>query len=465
MIEFKPYIHHGQPIEEAILGICLLEKLAFGRTYGLIDAETFYFSSHQEVYRTMKEMYDNSVPIDIYTVTERLVNQYEGQDFYGHNIPYFVIRLTNFVVSSAHLEYHCHLIKGMWRRRELLKIRSSHKDEADTRQGIENLNEEINKILGSSSIEKDWYSMDELMFDLMVHQSDMAKGRKDFLTTGFKSIDNKNGGFYPGQMIVIGARPSVGKSALMGQMAIAMAKAGKKVGIISLEMNNNEIAARLAAIETDIDFWTVFRTIANDERLHKIFYDKISKETINLPISLSNKTKVNVSEIKAKATKLKAARGCDCIIVDYLQLVDSTTGNKNYNREQEVAKMSRGLKLMAQELNIPVIVLCQLNRAVTARSYKDRFPRLSDLRESGAIEQDADVVMFLHRDYMSGWQADAEEKTTEFSADLLCPKWRNGSTVHLPLHFDPPKMKFTEILGLRKVSPETTDNFQNDNPF
>lgn len=243
-----------------------------------------------------------------------------------------------------------------------------------------------------------------------------------------------------------------------------MGHCGKKVGIISLEMNNNEIAARLASIETDIDFWKIFRTIAQDEVLHKNFYEHISRNTINLPIFLSDKTKVNIAEIKAKATKLKASKGCDCLMVDYLQLIDSTTGNKNYNREQEVAKMSRGLKLMAQELDIPVIVLCQLNRAVTARSYKDRFPKLSDLRESGAIEQDADVVMFLHRDYMSGWQVDENSISTEFNADLLGPKWRNGATFHLPLEFDPPKMKFTEQKGFVPVVIEKVD-YQGDNPF
>lgn len=464
-IEFKKYIHHGQDLEEAILGACLIEKLAFGRTYGLIDEETFYFSGHQEVYSVMKEMYDNSIPIDIFTVIEKLIADRGVEDFHGYNVPYFVTRLTNCVVSSANVEYHCYLIKQMWKRRELLKLHAT--DELDPRANIENLNEQIRKITGSA-IKRDWYDMSELMFDLIKHQYDMAKGKKEFLTTGFKQIDSMNGGFYPGQLIVIGARPAVGKSALMGQMAIKMARNGKKVGIISLEMNNTEIAARLASLETDIDFGKVFRTIAHDEALHRVFYDKISKETINLPIFLSDKTKVNVSEIKAKATKLKVAKGCDCLIVDYLQLIDGAT-DRNYNREQEVAKMSRGLKLMAQELNIPVIVLCQLNRAVTARSYKDRFPKLSDLRESGAIEQDADVVMFLHRDFMSGIEVDEAGISTEKQAHLVVRKWRNGrSNFIIPMDFDPPKMKFTERRNLANQGFQqiTTNFYEKDtDPF
>lgn len=472
MIEFKKYIHHGQDLETAILGACLLEKLAFGRTYGIVEAESFYVTDHQVVYSAMKEMYDNSIPIDIYTLTEFLITKKGVKEFNGGGITYFLVTLTNHVVSTAHLEYHCHLIKEMWRRREIIKIRASYPaDEGfDTRENINQLNEEIRKILGSE-IKRDWYDMSELMYDLMVHQGDMAKGKKEFLTTGFKKIDELNGGFYNGQMIVIGARPSVGKSAIMGQMAISMAKKGKKVGIISLEMNNNEIAARLASIETDIDFSRVYRTIAQDENLHKSFYEKVSRDLINLPIYLSDKTKVNVSEIKAKAIKLKSSMGCDCIMIDYLQLIDGTTDNKNYNREQEVSKMSRGLKLMAYELDIPVIVLCQLNRAVTARGYKDRFPKLSDLRESGAIEQDADVVMFLHRDYMSGWQTDEQGNSTELSADLLGTKWRNGATFHLELDFDPPKMKFSEKsqFGTWKPVSEvrnfTEPNQRDDSPF
>jgi replicative DNA helicase len=153
---------------------------------------------------------------------------------------------------------------------------------------------------------------------------------------------------------------------------------------------------------------------------------------------------VNVNEIKAKAIKLKHTKGCDCIFIDYLQLIDTVEGNKNYNREQEVAKMSRGLKLMAHELKVPVIVLCQLNRQVTARSYKDRLPRLSDLRESGAIEQDADAVMFIHRDWPSGFIQDEQGNSTEYSADLIGAKWRNGSTFHIDLEFHPTKMLFTE---------------------
>jgi len=433
MIEFKKYVHHSQDIEEAILGICLLEKIAFGRTHRLIEAETFYFPKHQAVYKALKEMFDQSLPIDLFTVCE----------FMGGKVTaYDLVALTNSVVSSVHLEYHCYLVKKMWRKRKIIELKYAEID-GDPRKDIHDMNEQLNKILGNE-YKREWYDMSEVMYDLMVHQYDMAKGKKSFITTGFKKLDQMNGGFYNGQMIVVGARPSVGKSALMGQMAVKVAKSGKKVGIISLEMNNNEIAARIGSLETDIEFWKIFRTIAQDQELHEKFYNYISKNTINLPIFLSDKTKVNINDIRAKATKLKVSKGCDCLMIDYLQLIESSADNRNYNREQEVAKMSRGLKLLAQELDIPIVVLCQLNRAVTGRSFKDRYPKLSDLRESGAIEQDADVVIFLHRDWLAGNEQGENGASTEFSADLLIPKWRNGATCHLMLDFDPPKMRFTE---------------------
>ncbi len=442
-MNFREYIHYGKDLEAAIIGACLLEKMAFGRTHGIIEPENFYVQDAQKTYLALSEMFETGLPINLFTVSAYMTEK--GIELNFGSIESHLTNTMRYVVSSAHIEYHCFLVKEMWKRREILRIRnSSPKDEGlDTQSDIHDLTEQINRIVGGQ-VKRDWVSMDELMYNLLVHQSDMHKGKKNFLTTGFKKLDQLNGGFYEGQMIVIGARPSVGKSALMGQMALSMAKKGKKVGIISLEMNNTEIAARLASLETDIDFSRVYRDIMKDEDLHRRFYDIVSKNTIHLPIYLSDKTKVDATAIKAKAAKLKSSYGCDCIMIDYLQLVDTHQSNRNYNREQEVAKISRSLKLMAQEMEIPVIVLCQLNRAVTSRSYKDRFPKLSDLRESGAIEQDADVVMFLHRDWMSGYEMDQDNRSTEREADLLAPKWRNGQTCHLKLGFDPPKMRFIE---------------------
>jgi replicative DNA helicase len=287
--------------------------------------------------------------------------------------------------------------------------------------------------------------MTQLMVDLYKHQEEMKVTGGIGVATGFKSLDRENGGFQNGQLIVIGARPSMGKSALVGGMGIEISKKGLKVGIVSLEMSNTEIAARLAAYDTDTDFNVVYRGLYKDmDETHRL-YDKISNSTSTLPIYVSDKTKVNIPEIRAKAEKLKSLHGLDCLFIDYLQLVSAIGGSYSKNRENEIAEMSRGCKIMAKELDIPVVLLCQLNREVTKRKGTERYPQLSDLRESGAIEQDADVVMFLHRDFMAGYETDENGNKTDRQADLVVRKWRNGrSNFIIPLDFDPPKMKFKE---------------------
>jgi replicative DNA helicase len=295
------------------------------------------------------------------------------------------------------------------------------------------------------------------MVELYQHQETMKQSGGLGLSTGVKEIDQENGGFHPGQMVVIGARPSVGKSALAGSIALHAALNGHKVGIISLEMSNTEIAARLAALDTNTDFSVLYRGLYRDEYQTQAVYDKIGNHTSQLPIYVTDKTNVNVIEIRSKADKLKSLHGLDLLIIDYLQLID-VPEMYNRTRENEIAKVSRYTKIMAKELNIPVVLLCQLNRESTKRTGEHRYPQLSDLRESGSIEQDADVVLFLHRDYMNGLSTNEDGSSTEFQADLVVRKWRNGkNNFIIPMDFDPPKMKFVSR-GI--FNGETSNNWQ-----
>ncbi len=443
-------IYYGKDLEHAVLGICILEPEGFGRIYGLVEEKHFYLEDAKKTFNVLHEMFINSIPIDLYTVCQKMVSgnvKLNWQSKYGSDNQYqstisFLMNLTHAVVSSIHLEYWAYLIKEFWKKRELESLTRSGIDlQANTSKQGYDINNKINEIL-SGEIRQDWHSMEELMFNLMKHQEEIKGGAKTLITTGFKAVDRLNGGFSDGQLIVIGARPSVGKSALVNKLAFAVARNKKPVGVISMEMNNIEIAARLASLETSTSFQVVHRNLFRDEDEHRIFYNQVA-QSVNLPIYVSDKTKVDVHEIRSKAIKLKHKHGLSLLIVDYLQLIDSST-NKNYNREQEVARISRGLKLIAMELNVPVVVLCQLNRAVTKRDYKNRLPQLSDLRESGAIEQDADIVIMLHRDWMAGFEVDDKGNSTETTADLVCLKWRNGAPFHLELDFNPPLMKFSE---------------------
>lgn len=458
-MEFIKHRHYSEELETCILGICMLEKSAFGRTYGLVTEDSFYFVGHQEVYRSLKIMYESGLPIDIETTVDHLMRVRGLNELNQENIPYFLMRMTNAVVSSAHIEYHCHIIKSMWMEREIIKLThggvSLDGSVKDQIFGLQSRLQELNQ----RSTESDWKDMTELMVDMYKHQAEMEKTSGMGMTTGFNGLDKQSGGFHPGQLIVIGARPSVGKSALAGQMAIEMAKAGKTVGIVSLEMHNNEIAARLASIDTDTDFAVLYRGLYADENQRHRVYKRIGEHTAGLKIFVSDKTDVNINEIRAKAVKLKHLHGLDCLMIDYLQLIDSEE-NRNSNRENEIRKISRGAKILAKEMGIPVIEICQLNREVSKRTGQNRYPVLSDLRESGSIEQDADIVMFLHRDYLSGMTVDEQGNSTETQADLVIRKWRNGNANFiLPLDFDPPKMKFTE----RKVS-SLSGNWKPVNP-
>lgn len=440
-------MNNSTNLESAIIGACLMENLAIGRVYDTLLPEMFYSSDHQKIYGVIRFMYSNNIPIDIFTVLHHL----EETKLDGGNNAYMLDRCMFYLVSTAHLEYHAFIIKSLWQKREVEKLTKSGMDNSlDTRENINQINRHLMDILGND-IKKDWYSMTDLMFELLTHQDDIASGKKQFITSGIRSIDKINGGFSEGDMIVIGARPSVGKSAFLTLIATKIASQNKKVGIISLEMNNAQIAGRMASYDTGIDFRTIYNNLFVDEKHRAEFQAYISKHTTLLPIFVSDKTKVDITDIKAKAAKLKNHHGCDCLMIDYLQLV-STEDSKGSNREQEVAKISRGIKLLALEMKIPVIVLVQLNREVTKRSAKDRYPKLSDIRESGSLEQDADIVLMLHRDWATGITETEDGRSTEFEADLLGVKWRNGSPFHLKLDFEPRTMKFKEQPGLIPIA-------------
>lgn len=461
---FQKEKHYNQEIEVAIIGLCLLEKDAFSRTYGLINEEYFYFESSREAYKSMQMMYDNNLPIDLLTVCDFIVRKrgIPFDQFHGYSVGYYLMQCTNHVTSSAHLEYYCHCIYEMWIDREIIRLTFSGPGEGNSRQKIMELQNKLT-LLSAGTGEKEWFDMADLILELFKHREKVQTQGPGILT-GLKRLDQTNGGLMPGDMIVIGARPSVGKSALLGLLGMNMARNGKSVGIISLEMSNAKIAGRLAALDTEVDFATLYRGLQIDENQQQRLYNQLGNVTSQYPIYVSDKTEVSIPQIKAKAQKLKHKQGCDILFIDYLQLVDSSGGGKNSNRENEVRQMSRGCKLMAKELDIPVVVLAQLNREVTNRKGDDRYPKLSDLRESGAIEQDADVVMFLHRDWMSGFEKKEDGTSTEREADLIIRKWRDGEpNLMIPLDFDPPKMKFSERKTFGNFRPvQTKDYYENE---
>jgi len=447
-VEFKELIHYDKNMECAILGACLIEKTAYGRVRGLLGKECFYYTSNEIVYSVLSEMWENNYPIDLLTVTQYIVRNKGINELSKSNVAYYLTKLTNDVVSTAHLEYHALLVRQLYAERELVKIKNSPDNTSgDVLGRAEKMRDELYKI-SQIKVVNDWHDMIDVVLKLHKHM-DEVKG-KDIIgvPTGFTKFDLITGGLVKSDMIVLAARPSVGKSAFLGAISVNAATKGYKVGIISLEMSEIQIGARMGSLISDIDFYRIFRNSFNEEMEREILYTHL--ETLsNLPIKISDKTKVNINDIRAKVGQLVSKDQIDILFVDYLQLLDSEEGNKNYNREQEVSKMSRGFKLMAKEFNIPVVVLAQLNRE--SEKAANKKPQLHHLRESGAIEQDADLVVFLHRDFKAGIETDKDGNSTEFQADLIIAKGRNIETPEIKIGFDPPKMKFYDLDGVRKI--------------
>lgn len=467
-MEFIKDVHFSPQLEAAILGAAMLEKTGFGRTHGILKREIFYHEANQTVYGAIAELYEAGLPVDMLTVIDRIRRVWNMDSLAAQSVESYITGLTYAVVSSANIEFHSWILKRMWMERRVKILTSGGVPlDGDVSNQLIQLQTAIRDI-NSGEYVKDWYDMAELSMGLLAHQEHMIAHPESFIKTGIRELDEKNGGFFPGNVIVIGARPGAGKSAFMGQLSLNMARAGKKVGIISLEMSNNEIAGRLSSLDTEIDFQKIYRGLFIDENEKSRFYDRVARSTSNLPIFVSDATRVNMTDIRAKADKLKATKGLDFLFIDYLQLI-SADQPKNKTRENIVSEISRGCKIMAKELGVPISILCQLNREATKRQGENRYPQASDLRESGAIEQDADVIMFIHRDWVVGITTDANGNSTENQADLIVRKWRNAeSNLHIPLEFDGPKMAFRFSRGggfrpVLKAQPEV--DYTSDNPF
>lgn len=313
---YKKDIHYSEKLETEILGSCLLEQSGFSRIFNLIKPEAFYFDKNKNLITWIKEMFENNLPLDMIAVADYIIRKKGISEISGNNIYYYLTHMTKDVTSTANMEYYSVILNEMWVNRQMIAITNSGLQSEDTVKEIRFLQDRLSD-LTNFSYKSDWSDMSQLMVGLYKHQDEMGRTQGKGVLTGFHTIDDIYGGFFPGQMIVIGARPSVGKSAFAGQMALNMATKGTSVGFVSLEMNNNEIAARFASLDTSIPFGEIFRSLFRDENQRDQFYQKINKSSSTLPIFVSDKTDLNVTEIKAKAWKLKHEHGLGCLVIDY----------------------------------------------------------------------------------------------------------------------------------------------------
>lgn len=444
------YFDYNTELETIIIGSVLIEYTAFARIKGLVEHGMFYNQFFSDVFGVMEQMFERSIPIDLATVTQECYNKKlnEKHELIGYNLSL----TTNMVGSTGHIEYHSLVIRELYLKRLLHEIKNSIDSDNDTLSEVTLIEEKLKKAREIKA-SNDWESFKDIIMNIRVN---IETPKEDGIYFGIPLFDNIAGGLQPAEVCVIGARPSVGKTAFACQVAISVASAGHKVGIISLEMSNTKLATRILSQISGVEYWKIDRRILDkDVELEKI--NESIESNYNLPIFFSEKTGVTVQDIRAKSFKAKHNKNLDILFIDYLGLIEPEKSN---NREQEISKISRGVKLLAMELNIPIVILAQLNRGTEVSKSK---PTLANLRDSGSIEQDADIVMFIHSDFKAGILTDSNGVSTEHQREVIVAKYRNGYTKNIELGWLGDRMKFVpkdSIISTIEPKEKSTHEFE-----
>jgi replicative DNA helicase len=441
-------------LEEVVLGAMMIDKKGVDAVIDILHPYAFYKEAHQFVFEAIVKLFENTEPIDLLTVSSKLKS--EGRlDKVGGD--YYLVQLTQKVSSSAHIEYHARIILQKYIQRSLIKISTEIiEDSYDETQDVFDLLDTAESKLydvTQGNIKKSTETAQSLVIQAKKKIEEISN--KDGLSgvpSGFSDVDKLTSGWQPSDLVIIAARPGMGKTALTLSMARNMAVAKNiPVAFFSLEMSSIQLITRLISSETGL----------SSEKLRTGNLEKFEWEQLNVkvsslenaPLYIDDTPSLSIFDLRAKARRLSSQYGIKLIVIDYLQLMTAGGSNKNGNREQEISTISRNLKALAKELNVPVIALSQLSRAVETRGGSKR-PILSDLRESGAIEQDADIVSFIYRpEYYKIDEWDDEERTPSTGqAEFIVAKHRNGGLSNI-------RLKFISNLG----KFENIDNF--DSPF
>ncbi len=445
-------------VEMAVLGAMMLDKGAIAKAIEILDDTSFYKPAHQRIFAAMTGLFERSEPVDLITLVEELRRRAELDKIGGE---YYLTELTTKVTTAANVEYHAHIVLEKALMRQLISSSSEVVGRAysETEDALDLLDEAEQKIfqISEQRMKKSFISMSTAVHQTM-EMLESIHGKHSGVTgvpSAFTELDNITGGFQRSDLIIVAGRPSQGKTALV--LSIARNAAifhDVPVGFFSLEMSAQQLVLRLICAEARVDAHMV-RT----GRLPEDEWRKLSTSVGKLhkaKIFIDDTPALTVLEIRAKARRLRAEHNIGLVVVDYLQLMQ---GPKNVqSREQEISTISRSLKALAKELNIPVLALSQLNRAVELRG--DKRPVLADLRESGAIEQDADVVLFVHRPEMFGITTDENNEPTEGMAEIIIGKQRNGPTGSARLAFIKQYARFENLTRFREAAflpPEPTD--------
>ena len=431
-------------MEEAVLGAIMLEKEAVITILDILKPESFYKDAHRKIFKSVSDLSAREFPVDLYTVTEELRAHGELESVGG---PVYLSQLTSKVVSAANVDYHARIVAQKYIQRELIRVSTEIQTRAfdDTWDVTELLDYSENELfqIAEGNIKRE-VSPINMVIKEAIREIEEAGKREDALVgipSGFTKLDRLTSGWQKAELVIIAARPSMGKTAFALSMARNMSiDHGKKVAIFSCEMSSIQLVNRLIIAETDIAGDKIRNGRLTEEEWKQL--DTRIKKLVQAPIFIDDTPAISIFELRAKCRRLMAQHKLDIVIVDYLQLM---SGPDNAgSREQEVSNISRSLKSIAKELNVPIIALSQLNRSVEMRGGTKR-PLLSDLRESGAIEQDADMVVFIHRQEKFGMLTFDDGSSTKGIAEIILAKNRNGPVDDVRLRFREEKAQFVDM--------------------
>ena len=427
----------ARSLEEAVLGALMLDKDALSIIVDILQSDSFYVESHKLIYRSICTLYEKNHPVDLLTVSEELKKMGQLETIGG---PFYLVELTNRVASSANIEFHARIIAQKYIQRELIRvstdiIKESYEDTTDVFDLLDKAEQNLFTI-SEKNMKRGTVTISTLL-NMAVKQYEELSKKEDGLTgvpSGFTNLDRVTSGWQSSDLIIVAARPGMGKTSFT--LAIAKNAAidfNMGVAFFSLEMPSVQLVNRLISMETQIAGEKLRKGKLEDYEWQQLYavVDKLS----SVPLYIDDTPGISVFELRAKCRRLKMQHDIQMVIIDYLQLMTVGGDSKGGNREQEISAISRSLKALAKELNIPVIALAQLSRAVEVRGGNKR-PMLSDLRESGAIEQDADIVSFIYRPEYYGIVQDEDGNSTSGIGEIIIAKHRNGALDTIKLKWD-----------------------------
>lgn len=427
--------------EVSLLGSLLIDDEAITIIADKISSNDFYEQRHGIIYNAILRLYEQNKPIDLLTLSNVLKDNDELETIGGSS---YLTELTNAVPTAAHAEHYADIVAEKALRRRLIKASedivtmSFDENTSSVQEILEQAEQRLFKV-SQRTLKQDLVSIEQILAEGFDRLDDLHKnkGKLRGVKTNWRELDNKTAGLQRSDLIILAARPAMGKTTFVGNLVQNVATSEKlPVLFFSLEMSKDQLVDRMLASESGVDAWNIRTGNLSDEDFERL--GQAMGSLSEAPIYIDDTPGITVLEMRTKARREAQKHPLGLIVVDYLQLMSGSKGGNEFNRVQEVSEISRGLKLIARELNVPVVALSQLSRSVESRS--PQIPQLADLRESGSIEQDADIVMFLYREDYYNPETDRQHMT-----DLIIAKHRNGPTGRIELYFHPEKLKFISI--------------------